>query len=88
MDTWNTLESFFLIESSNRVTRVNETNMCVCVHVCAKEKKKKRWKWGNYVFDRHVRIYEPEAGKIHRSEQEESASKFRFRGAEKFGVVI
>lgn len=43
---------------SNRpiVTRVNET--CVCA--CAKEKKKKRWKRGNYVFDRHVRIYEPE----------------------------
>lgn len=42
MDTWNTLESFFLIESSNRVTRVNETNVCVCVRACMCEREKEK----------------------------------------------
>lgn len=41
MDTWNTLESFFLIESSNRVTRVNETNVCVCACVYVRKRKRK-----------------------------------------------
>lgn len=54
---WNDRRSF--LPNRPIVTRVNET-WCSC----AKEKKKKRWKRGNYVFDRHVRIYEPEAARF------------------------